>query len=161
MKWLSAARGYVFKLVLTQLRQGADKKSLALSCAIGMGFGAFPLIGTTTLLCFAAGHIWKLNQPLLQFVNYIMAPIQLLLIPVFGYAGMHLGSELKVDPHPTAIMKALTTSPALFLKEYGELGLRAVAVWLMVMPVIMFLVYKICYAAISRFERKERKLGEL
>ena len=129
-------------LLYEQLAQGVDPRKLALTCAVGISCGSFPLIGFTTLLCLGFGVALKLNQPLLQALNFLMGPIQLVLIPVFGYAGMKLGRPLNVDPHPQAIVQSFAAGPAEFLKTYGELGLRAVLVWALTVPILAAVIYK-------------------
>ena len=140
--------------VRAQLLKGADSRSLAITCAMGVSLGAFPLIGTTTVLCLIAGLAMGLNQPVLQAVNYLMAPVQLALIPVFGFAAMHLGSPLNVDPNPVTIVAEFLKSPSDFLAVYGELGLRAVAVWAVAAPIGGFVVYKLCLSTFRRLENR-------
>ena len=50
-------------LIREQITQGANPHGLALSCAVAITLGTVPLLGTTTLLCFIAGLIFKVNQP--------------------------------------------------------------------------------------------------
>ena len=137
-------------LIREQLAQGVDARRLALTCAVGVSCGSFPLIGFTTLMCLGFGFALRLNQPILQAVNFAMGPAQLLLIPVFGYAGMKIGRPLDVDPHPQAIIAAFTNGPAAFLRTYGELGLRAVLVWAATVPLMALVAYKMSLRALGR-----------
>lgn len=138
------------KRIAEQLAAGADPHRLALSLACGATLGAFPLIGFTTLLCLGAGWWLRLNQPLLQTVNYFMGPLQLALIPVFGYAALKLGRPLNVDPHPAAIASAFARDPREFLAAYGELGARAVLVWAVTAPPAGWCIYRAALRTLQR-----------
>jgi hypothetical protein len=63
-------------VVVAQLRQGITPQKIALTVAIGCVLGVFPVLGSTTLLCFLAGLLLKLNQPIIQLVNYLIYPLQ-------------------------------------------------------------------------------------
>ncbi len=153
-RWRESLKERFLTPVRAQLLKGADSRGLAITCAMGVSLGAFPLIGTTTVLCLIAGLALGLNQPVLQTVNYLMAPVQLALIPVFGFAGMHLGSPLNVDPNPATIVAEFLKSPSGFLVVYGELGLRAVAVWGVTAPIGGFVVYRLCLSTFRRLENR-------
>jgi uncharacterized protein (DUF2062 family) len=155
---LARAAARIARPAIAQLKQGADPKGLALTCALGVALGAFPLMGTTTILCAIVGSFYRLNQPLLQSINYLMAPVQLALIPVFGYLGAQLGDRIgapiSVDLHPSVIMSEFARSPSGFLKMYGELGALAVLVWAVITPLFALLVYR---SALSSFERMQKR----
>lgn len=116
-------------LILRQLKQGSDPRGLALSCAIGFIFGSFPIMGTTTILCFLTVYFLRLNQPAAQAVNYLMAPIQLILIPVFLKSGAWLWGNPAVSLNPATITRELYAHPGLFLARYGLAALEAAGVW--------------------------------
>jgi hypothetical protein len=59
-------------------------ETIALSVALGMALGVFPVLGCPTLFCALAAVTLRLNLPAIQFVNYLVYPLQLaLLIPFF------------------------------------------------------------------------------
>ena len=74
-------------LVLDQLRQGITPEKIALTIALAAGIGVFPLLGTTTVLCFAIGVPLRLNQALMQLVNYLVYPLQIAGIYLFVRIG--------------------------------------------------------------------------
>jgi uncharacterized protein (DUF2062 family) len=76
--------------LLKSLKQGITPRKLALTCSLGIVLGLFPVLGTTTLLCLAASLLLRLNIPLIQLVNYLVAPLQLILIVPF----IKIGSTL-------------------------------------------------------------------
>src|SRR5499433_449831 len=81
--------------VLDLLRQGVTPEKLALSIALGLALGVFPVLGATTALCALAALILRLNLPAIQIVNYFVYPLQIaLLLPFF-----RLGERLFHAPH--------------------------------------------------------------
>jgi uncharacterized protein (DUF2062 family) len=70
--------------VLDLLRQGVTPEKIALSLALGVALGVFPVLGSTTALCALAALALRLNLPAIQIVNYFVYPLQIaLLIPFF------------------------------------------------------------------------------
>jgi uncharacterized protein (DUF2062 family) len=66
------------------LRQGVSPEKIALSVALGVTLGVFPVLGSTTALCALAAFALQLNLPAIQLVNYFVYPLQIaLLIPFF------------------------------------------------------------------------------
>lgn len=74
--WL---RRRIWEPILAQLRQGLSPRGLAWSVALGAGIAIFPMLGSTTLLCFLVALAFRLNQPAMQTANYAAYPLQLLL----------------------------------------------------------------------------------
>ena len=66
--------------LLTLLRQGVTPRRLALSVALGVVIGLVPVLGVSTALCALAALALRLNMPAIQLVNYLLTPVQLLLL---------------------------------------------------------------------------------
>jgi uncharacterized protein (DUF2062 family) len=66
--------------LLALLRQGVTPRELALSLALGIVIGLVPILGVSTALCALAALVLRLNMPAIQLVNYLLMPLQLLLI---------------------------------------------------------------------------------
>ena len=88
-------RRRVLGVALAQLRQGITPQRIALTVALGAVLGLFPILGTTTALCLLAGVFLKLNQPILQVVNWVAAPLQLPGIYFFVRTGERLTGSNK------------------------------------------------------------------
>jgi uncharacterized protein (DUF2062 family) len=74
--------------LLDLLAQGMTSEEIALSVALGVVLGVFPILGFPTLFCVLAALVLRLNAPALQFVNYLVYPLQLaLLIPFVRLGG--------------------------------------------------------------------------
>ncbi len=69
--------------LLALLRQGVTPDKLALSLALGIAIGLVPVLGVSTALCALIALALKLNMPAIQLVNYLLTPLQLLLIIPF------------------------------------------------------------------------------
>ena len=126
----------IFGPVKTQLTQGASPRSLSRAIAAGSLLGVFPILGTTTLLVTLAGVIARLNQTVLQTINWFTYPLQIVLILPF----IRLGERLhRADPMPFSIPQLLDRfqdSPAGFFVEFGVTMWHAIAGWLVVAPLL-------------------------
>lgn len=73
---------------------GLTPFQLALTISFGVTFGLFPFIGLTSVLCFIFAFIFRLNIIVIQLVNWLVAPLQLImLVPFFqlgNYFSIHL-----------------------------------------------------------------------
>lgn len=78
------------RLVVALLSEGMTPHKIALTLALGLLLGATPVFGTTTILCALAAVVLRLNLPLIQAVNFLAYPLQLLLLIPFMQAGQWL-----------------------------------------------------------------------
>src|SRR5215831_12633008 len=78
-----AARSRVLAPILEQLTQGLSADTIALTIAVGVCIAIIPIIGVTTVLSFVAAWALRLNQPIIQAINWTSYPLQLLLIVPF------------------------------------------------------------------------------
>jgi len=143
------------KPVLDQVKQGADANGLANTVAAGLIIAVIPVLGITTALCVAVGLKWRLNQPVIQAVNYLLYPVQIILLPVFILLGAKLFGVEPVSFDPKTVFSEFTTDPGLFMSNYGMAGLRACMVWLLISPVLFFIT-----KSISLFFFKKLKIKQ-
>jgi len=124
-------------LILEQLKQGTDPRRLALAIVLGALIGVFPILGATTSLCLAVGTALKLNQPLMQAVNFIFYPVQLILFPIFLKVGTWVfgGSAIVFDP--IQLKNEFFQSVPAFMEKYAWIGLKGIGVWVM-LALILF-----------------------
>lgn len=126
----------------TFLTQGASPTALARAIAVGVVCGLFPFLGATTLLAFGVGATLRLNQPVIQLINQVLGPVQLLLIPVFVSGGAWLWGADEVHFSVTAMMTAAQgESWSVFLVQFGRFGLYALVAWAAVVPVLFPAVF--------------------
>jgi uncharacterized protein (DUF2062 family) len=136
-----AWRRRVVDVVLAQLRQGITAEKIALTLAIGLILGLFPIFGTTSALCVLAALWLKLNQPMIQLVNWFAAPLQLPGIYLFVRIGEWLTRSAPVQFSITGLVQQFRASPLQFLQQFGMTGLRGVLAWLLIAPFIAAAVY--------------------
>jgi uncharacterized protein (DUF2062 family) len=127
--------------IVAQLRQGITPEKIALTIALGLVLGIFPILGSTTLLCGLAALWLRLNQPVIQLVNYFAYPLQLaLIIPIYR-AGELL---FRQPPTPLSIPLMFERFSAdfwQFLRDYGMIAVHGIVVWLLLAPLAAAALY--------------------
>ncbi len=134
--------------VIDLLKQGITPEKMALSIVIGGAFGVFPVLGTTTLLCTFAALILRLNMPAIQLVNYVVHPLQLLLLIPFIRFGEWL---FRAQPLPFSFSQMTAMFEADFwgsMELLSMTGARAVVAWSIVMPPVAAGVYFVLVPAL-------------
>ena len=130
--------------VMVQLQQGVTPEKLALTAALGLVLGCCPILGSATVLCGLAAVVLRLNQPVIQLVNYAAGPLQLALLIPHYRAGEWLFQTPPVPLSIPLLFERFSADTASFFRDYGLLALQGVAVWSLLAavaaPVIYFLV---------------------
>lgn len=145
-------RRRVLDPLLRILGHGHSPEKVALSLAIGVALGLFPIFGTTTLLCLLAGVALRLNHPAIQVANQLMYPIQVPLILVFVRLGEYLSGRAVIVTAPVAAASA-TVDPWAVLARFGTAGLHGILGWAVVAPVVGVLAYLIVLPVIRMLRR--------
>ncbi len=110
------------------LRQGTSPRRLALTLALGFAIGCFPVVGIPTALCALLALALRLNLPAIQAANYLVMPLQLVLIvPFVRLGGWLLASGPK---QATSAGGLLHASPISVLLGLGGLAGHAMLAWL-------------------------------
>ncbi len=135
--WRRRVRGPLVSL----LAQGLTPERLALSLALGLVLGLFPIVGATTLLCLAAGFLFRLNHVALQLANHLAYPLQLPLIPAFVRLGERLAGAPHVTFDPRVLVRRFEQDTAGFLRDFGLTGLHGVLGWSVVAPLLLLVLY--------------------
>lgn len=139
-----------------QLTQGTTPTLLALSCALGVTLGVFPLLGTTTALCLLVGLALKLNQPAIQAVNYLIYPVQIALVAVYVRLGEALFGAQPVPLTPTTLLQEFSAGPSAFLTKYGMAGFYGVTAWAISAPLLIAALY---FPLKKIFEKMKRTMA--
>ena len=77
----------VTRHIVDLLKQGITPQKIALAVVLGVLLGIAPVLGTTIVSCTVAALALGLNLPLIQLVNNLVYPLQLLLLIPFVQAG--------------------------------------------------------------------------
>src|SRR5580658_9137676 len=131
----------VVDVVLAQLRQGITPQKIALTLAIGATVGLFPILGSTTLLCFLAGIFLKLNQPIIQAINYLVYPLQVAGIYFFIRTGEWLTRTAPLQFSIAGLLQQFRAAPLHFFQEFGMTALRGVLAWTLIAPMVAAALY--------------------
>lgn len=139
--------------VVAQLTQGITPQKIALTIAVGSCIALFPILGTTTLLCLLIGIVLRLNQPIIQVVNYLCTPIH---IPLIWWM-VRTGEWLFNEPHHPFKMRVLANllweEPMQFLRVFGMTGLHAIVVWAILAPFWTVAIYHIALPVLREVAR--------
>lgn len=151
-------RRRVARPIVELVRHGVTPEKMALSLALGIALGVFPVLGATTALCALAAFAWRLNLPAIQIVNYFVYPLQLaLLIPFFG-----AGERLFGAPHlPLSVTHIVAMVRASFWDATRLLWTtiwHGVVVWCLVAPVFVALAYVTLVPLLRRALRTTAKV---
>jgi len=136
--------------LVAELRQGTSPEALATAVATGAALGLLPFLGTTTAACALAGRLAGLNHLALQLTNYLLAPLQLLLIIPFVRLGERLTGAAPVDLDVTTIVRVFTETPGLFLERFSLAGLHAALGWIAVTPLLAWLLRRLLLPGFRR-----------
>ena len=134
-------RERIAALVVAQLVQGVTPQKIALSIALGISLGVVPVLGTTTMLCAIAAVRLKLNQPIIQLVNWLVYPLQLALILVFVRIGEWITHAPPINFSIPELIQTFHDSPLKFAQEFGMSQLQEVIAWLFIAPVLTAILF--------------------
>ncbi|MBL9186001.1 MAG: DUF2062 domain-containing protein [Opitutaceae bacterium] len=128
--------------IRAQLTQGVTPDKLALTLGLGTACSLLPFLGLTSLLNLGVGLALRMNQPILQTLNQLLGPVQLVLILVHVRIGEWLwraeGDRFTVGE----MMRVFRDSPiAEFFARFGWAGIHALSAWLLLAPVLAAVVY--------------------
>ena len=135
-RWRTLWRRRVVEPLLGQLRQGITPEKIALSIALGMVLGCFPILGAATLLCTLAGVTLGLNQPVIQTVNQAAYPLQIALLIPHYRAGEWLFGTPPVPLSIPLLYERFAADWLRFLNDYGQLALQGIVVWCLLAPAV-------------------------
>lgn len=141
--------------IVAQLKQGITPEKIALTLALGGALGIFPILGATTALCAIAGVWLRLNQPIIQLVNYLVYPLQVVLLIPFYRAGERLfGAEPVPIVNVADLVARFGAGPWQFLLDYGRVGLYGIAVWMLLAPLLVALSYLLLRPTLRSLSRR-------
>ena len=135
--------------------QGVTPDKIALTFAVGSACSLFPFLGFTSLLNLGAGLWFRLNQPLLQTLNQVLGPLQLLLILVYVRLGEWLW-RAQGDRFTLSEMIQVFRDASLreFIHRFGWAGIHAFTAWAVTSPLLIVLVYQVLRPVLRRLASK-------
>jgi len=127
--------------ILEQLTQGLSPDAIALTIAIGLAIAVIPVVGTTTILCTTAAIVLRLNQPLIQAINYLSFPLQLAFILPYLELGRLLFGGPAIRMSAEELAAFVTSRPGEAIEALWRVTLQAVGAWALTAPLIGVAVY--------------------
>jgi uncharacterized protein (DUF2062 family) len=126
--------------VVAQLMVGISPERIAWAISLGVVLGVFPIMGTTTLVCFMAGWLLRLNQPVLHVFSSLVYPLHLLLILVFIRLGERLFGAPRMSFSIPQLLGRFREDPLQFGRDFGMSAWHGVSAWLLIAPVAAILI---------------------
>ncbi len=155
MKWLQTYLLKIKSTLLNQLKQGTSPHKIAQSMSFGFVLGTIPILGATTALCGIFGIIFKLNHVIVQMINYIVYPLQLILVIPFIRMGEWIFHQAPVPIYLPELIEQFKLNFWQSMERYLYTGLMGVCAWLLISPVLYAFVYWGTYYLVKRIKIKE------
>lgn len=124
------------------LTQGVTPDKLAATFAAGIAASLFPFLGFTTTLNIAIGLWFRMNQPLLQIINYLLTPLHLLMILVYVRLGEWIWFSTDEKFSVGDMLRSFQELSLMdFLRKFGWAGIHAFTAWALTAPLIIAALY--------------------
>ena len=138
------------------LRQGLTPEMLSRTIASGLLVGTIPIPGTSTLLCTALSLGFRMNLALIQLVNYLVFPLQILLfVPFYTIASKISGKIIFFNASEISAQFAGSNWQTASIDLLWLAG-TSVLVWLLIMFPVSLMVYFILKPVMKRFARRAK-----
>jgi uncharacterized protein (DUF2062 family) len=122
------------------LAEGISPRRLALTLAIGFAIGCIPVAGVPTAVCILLAVTLRLNLPVLQAANYLVMPLQWLLMAPFVRMGQWLFHGVSTSTQALKLSSLLHLSPQELLAQLSGLAGHAMAAWLLIaLPAVVLM----------------------
>ena len=131
----------VVAVIVAQFTQGFTPQKISLTIALGLNLAVFPILGSTTLLCTLVAFCLKLNQPVIQFVNWLAYPLQFMLLLGFVRIGEWVMRAPPVSFSIPELLRKFEESPTKFMHDFGMTGVHGIVAWLLIAPFVAALIY--------------------
>lgn len=123
------------------LKQGITPEKLALALALGIAVGISPAFGLTTLLCIPVAALFRVNQVAIQITNWLVYPLQFVLLLPFIRIGEHLTRSAPASFSVREFVDLAKAHPGVAVKTFGVTLMNAYLGWLAFGIVITVALY--------------------
>jgi uncharacterized protein (DUF2062 family) len=147
----------IAKWAKSLLRKGMEPEKIAFCIAFGIALGIFPVLGASSLLCLLAAFALRLNLPAIQAINYLVYPLQIILIaPFYGFGGWLFGQQGRLSGGEGLVYR-LQNDFWKTIADIWDLTLYAIFTWLIISPFLVLLLYIISKPLIGSFAESLQK----
>jgi hypothetical protein len=115
--------------ILALLRMGASPEKLAWSIAAGLLIGINPVLGSTTVLCFALALLFRLNVAASQIGNHIVYPLELILVIPFIRAASRVFHTAPMPLSANQLLHAAREHPLDLIRQLWLWEWHAFLLW--------------------------------
>lgn len=129
--------------LLQLLRQGVTPEKLALSVALGASVAVIPILGVSTVTCALLALRLRLNMAAIQLVNYLLTPVQLLLIIPFLRFGERLAGAPRFRVTLESGLALLSLGVVNAVRVLWDAIVHAAVGWLVLAPLAAALLYAV------------------
>ena len=136
--WL---RRKVLDPLVAELRQGATPEAVSAAVVVSFAIAINPIIGTTTLGCVIADRLFRLNHVVMQVVNHLSYPLQILLIVPFVRLGETVTGADHVALSPSAIIDEFNRSFSGFVQKFWMAYVHGLIGWVITVPLACWLLH--------------------
>lgn len=140
------------ELIGKALPQGISPHQLALTITLGVIIGILPVAWGSTLLCALLAFFLRLNQAVIQAVNYLSYPVQIALFVPFYLMGAKFfpwGPSLSREALLGGFRKGWQENISLMITA----TLKAISAWLIITPAFAITLYLILRLLLDRMPR--------
>ena len=137
MKLPGSLRSRIAAPILEQITQVLSPDTIALTIGVGLAIAVIPVIGVTTILSFLAAWAFRLNQPIMQAINWTSYPLQLLMLFPFIRMGEWLFGAPRLSLSLEEMVALGRADPLGALARLGTTAAHAVVAWGLAVPLIV------------------------
>lgn len=124
-------RRKLWEPLLVLAKQGFTPHQLALTIALGLGFGLIPFIGLTTILCTFWALRLRLNVAFTILLGYLMQPFQLALYVPFVDLGQYMFPVTPIQFSIAQLVVMFKTDWLRALQQLWFANLLGIVAWLL------------------------------
>ncbi len=149
---------WIIRPIVNQLKQGTSPEKLSWSISLGVTLGIFPIMGSTSIVCFIAGYLFKLNQPILHLFKTFTYPLQLALILVYIRLGQILNDVPLIKFSIPQLLNRFKDDPAQFARDFGMAALYGIEAWaisaIFLIPALYFISLPVLNKLLDKIAKK-------
>jgi uncharacterized protein (DUF2062 family) len=138
------------QVIRRELSSGLNVRAGSMAVATSFTIGIFPIMGFSTPLNTLAALSLRLNQPIIQVVNWMMGPLKLLLIIPFLRLGEWLFAAEPFSLSLTEFSRIFFNDWWGTTQEFAWTFVHAISGWLVVAPGIYLIVFLLGKALLAR-----------
>lgn len=123
--------------------------------SLGTAIGLIPILGVSTASCAAMAVILELNMPAIQLVNYLLTPLQLILIIPLLRLGELLVSAPRFPATLESALELLSHGTINALQVLATAIVHATLAWIVLAPVVALVLYLILKPALRHLSLRQ------